>query len=172
MRKIRRSAEWGTPLDGICIRPIGVATLSTCWHEVPLAPSLRELLSAARLRECTALSGMRFQFCTAIVGVANLATRWHEVPLLPLPGEPRRLRRKNFIASLKKADPGVTPGSAFCRWLTSWPSSQPWPLPWLPAPSSARPSSARQRFRWWTSPTLPAQCAPGQRRSQSPACRP
>ena len=45
MRKTKRSAEWGTPLDGICIRPIGVATLSTCWHEVPLAPSLRELLS-------------------------------------------------------------------------------------------------------------------------------
>ena len=99
MRKTKRSAEWGTPSDGICIRPVGVATLSTCWHEVPLAPSLRELLSAARLRECTALSGMRFQFCTAIVGVANLATRWHEVPLLPLPGEPRRLRRKDFIVT-------------------------------------------------------------------------
>ena len=32
-------------MDGIRIRPVGVAALSTCWHEVPLAPSLRELLS-------------------------------------------------------------------------------------------------------------------------------
>ena len=45
MRKTKRSAERGTPLDGICIRPIGVATLANCWHEVPVAPSLRELLS-------------------------------------------------------------------------------------------------------------------------------
>ena len=60
MRKIRRSAEWGTPLDGICIRPVGVATLSTCWHEVPLAPSLRELLSE---REAEGVSPVGFP-CT------------------------------------------------------------------------------------------------------------
>ena len=52
-----------------------------------LAPSLRELLSEARLRECTAMNAVSLWFCTAIVGVTNLATRRHEVPLPPLEGE-------------------------------------------------------------------------------------
>ena len=100
MRKIRRSAEWGTPLDGICIRPVGVATLSTCWHEVPLAPSLRELLSE---REAEGVSPVGFSHAPKSfesVGEAlslphppdfsKHSVEWHT---------PHRLRRKDFIAS-------------------------------------------------------------------------
>ena len=46
-----------------------------------MAPSLRELLSVAKLRECSSLNGMAPGFVSPTVGVANLATRWHEVPL-------------------------------------------------------------------------------------------
>ena len=34
---------------------VGVANLATRWHEVPLAPSLRELPSVARLKRPQAL---------------------------------------------------------------------------------------------------------------------
>ena len=68
------------------------------WCEAPLAPSLRELLSAARLRECRRLNGVNLWFCIAIVGVANLATRWHEVPLPPLEGEvPNEREAEGFV---------------------------------------------------------------------------
>ena len=65
-------------LVGVLVVVCGAATL---------APSLRELLSEARLRECTSLNGTHPRFSPYSVGVANLATRWHEVPLPPLEGE-------------------------------------------------------------------------------------
>ena len=41
---------------------VGVTNLVTRWHEVPMAPPLGELLSAAKLRGCTMMIGAHLRF--------------------------------------------------------------------------------------------------------------
>ena len=68
-----RHSEWHPPFVGAMKIARNVAVFGRCgeWYSPIPAPSLRELLSAAKLRECTSLNGKRNRFLSFRRGDEN-----------------------------------------------------------------------------------------------------